>query len=139
MLKRVVLGVCLTHLVYKLWKYLKYTGSENEEKEIKQIHSKEDIHEEEKNQDIESKVSSNNIAGKTDEKESKGLIELKVSSKSADKTDVNSNITDCKNFSQHNFRLKVSGYFSSIPIYKKIILNIRVRCFIPMMSRTSHR
>lgn len=121
MLKRIVLGVCLTHFVYKLWKYLKYSGSENEEREIKQTHSKEDIHEESKNQQnqhIESKVSSN-LAGKTDEKESEGLIESKVSSNSADKTDVNSNITECKNFSQHNFRLKLTGHFSSIPIYKE--------------------
>ena len=96
MLKRIVLGICLTHFVYKLWNYLKYSGSENEEREIKQTHSKEDIHEESKNQQnqhIESKVSSN-LAGKTDEKESEGLIESKVSSNSADKTDVNSNITE---------------------------------------------
>ena len=100
MLKRIVVGVCLTHFVYKLWKYLKYSGSENEEREIKQTHSKEDIHEESKNQQNQH-------------------IESKVSSNLAEKTDVNSNITECKNFSQHNFRLKLTGHFSSIPIYKE--------------------
>ena len=96
MFKRVVLGICVTHFVYKLWKYLKSTESNDENEDA-----------------IEDSCSGEDTT--EDEKESHTAPQTFPHSSEA--TDVNSNLTEYKNFSQYN--LKLTGHFSSIPINKE--------------------
>lgn len=128
MLKRVLIGVCISHFVYKLWKYLKYTDSVNEEEQDNEEKNEEKHHIESEDCSNPSDKSDVN-KGMEETSSEEGSNEEEAENHTKSKTDVNSNITERMNFRQHNFKL--TGHFSSIPIIKENYIKHKISLLHP--------